>query len=77
VSRGVRWSALAVGAVSRFLLTESGLGDHDTIHDGLPLDNSCIVLMRAGAMVVAFAGPAVLRRISSGSVSVSAPPVRE
>ena len=37
VTRGVRWSALGVGLVFGFLLTASGLGDYDTIHDGLLL----------------------------------------
>jgi uncharacterized membrane protein YedE/YeeE len=62
VSRGFRWSALAVGAVFGFLLTVSGLGDYDTIHDGLLLENPYIFLMMGSAMAVAFAGLAVLRR---------------
>jgi uncharacterized membrane protein YedE/YeeE len=63
VSRGFRWSALAVGAVFGFLLTVSGLGDYDTIHDGLLLKNPYIFLMMASAMVIAFGGLAVLRRL--------------
>jgi uncharacterized membrane protein YedE/YeeE len=63
VTRGVRWSALGVGAVFGFLLTVSGLGDYDTIHDGLLLKNPYIFLMMAAAMAVAFAGLAVLRRV--------------
>jgi hypothetical protein len=62
VSRGFRWSALAVGALFGFLLTVSGLGDYDTIHDGLLLENPYIFLMMGSAMAVAFAGLAVLRR---------------
>ncbi|MGZ4568053.1 MAG: DUF6691 family protein [Blastococcus sp.] len=63
MTRGSRWSALAVGAVFGFLLTVSGLGDYDTIHDGLLLKNPYIFLMMASAMAVAFAGLAVLRRV--------------
>jgi len=63
VSRGFRWSALAVGAVFGFLLTVSGLGDYDTIHDGLLLENPYIFLMMGSAMAVAFTGLAVLRRL--------------
>ena len=63
MSRGFRWSALAVGAVFGFLLTVSGLGDYDTIHDGLLLRNPYIFLMMANAMAVAFVGLALLRRL--------------
>ncbi|MGZ4547486.1 MAG: DUF6691 family protein [Blastococcus sp.] len=63
MTRGFRWSALVVGAVFGFLLTVSGLGDYDTIHDGLLLKNPYIFLMMASAMAVAFAGLAVLRRV--------------
>ena len=63
MSRGARWSVLGVGAVFGFLLTVSGLGDYDTIHDGLLLENPYIFLMMGSAMAVAFAGLAVLRRL--------------
>ncbi|MGZ4541087.1 MAG: DUF6691 family protein [Blastococcus sp.] len=63
MTRGFRWSALGVGALFGFLLTVSGLGDYDTIHDGLLLKNPYIFLMMASAMAVAFAGLAVLRRV--------------
>ena len=63
MNRGTRWSVLAVGAVFGFLLTVSGLGDYDTIHDGLLLENPYIFLMMGSAMAVAFAGLAVLRRL--------------
>ena len=63
MSRGVRWSALCIGATFGFLLTASGLGDYHTIHDGLLLENPYIFLMMGSAMAVAFAGLAVLRRI--------------
>jgi uncharacterized membrane protein YedE/YeeE len=61
VTPGVRWSALGVGAAFGFLLTVSGLGDYDTIHDGLLLENPYIFLMMASAMAVAFAGLALLK----------------
>ena len=63
MSQGVRWSVLAVGATFGFLLTVSGLGDYDTIHDGLLLRNPYIFLMMVSAMAVAFVGLAVLRRL--------------
>ena len=63
MSRGAHWSVLTVGAVFGFLLTVSGLGDYDTIHDGLLLENPYIFLMMGSAMAVAFAGLAVLRRL--------------
>lgn len=63
MSRGTRWSALLVGGAFGFLLTTSGLGDYSTIHRGLLLQNPYIFLMMASAMVVAWAGLAVLRRI--------------
>jgi len=63
VSRGARWSALAVGALFGLLLTVSGLGDYDTIHDGLLLENPYIFLMMGSAMAVAFAGLFLLRRL--------------
>jgi uncharacterized protein len=63
VTRGVRWSALGIGAAFGFLLTASSLGDYDTIHDGLLLTDPYIFLMMGSAMAVAFAGLAVLRRV--------------
>jgi uncharacterized protein len=63
VSRAARWSALGVGGVFGFLLTVSGLGDYDTIHDGLLLENPYIFLMMASAMTVAWLGLALLRAL--------------
>ena len=63
MTRGVRWSALGIGAAFGFLLTAGGLGDYDTIHDGLLLADPYIFLMMGSAMAVAFAGLAVLRRV--------------
>ena len=62
MNRGFLWSALAVGAVFGFLLTVSGLGDYDTIHDGLLLEDPYIFGMMASAMAVAWAGLFLLRR---------------
>jgi uncharacterized protein len=62
VNRGFSRSALGVGAVFGFLLTASGLGDYDTIHDGLLLRNPYIFLMMGSATVVAWIGLAILRR---------------
>jgi uncharacterized protein len=62
VTRGFRWSALAVGLVFGFLLTASGLGNYTTIHQGLLLRDPYIFLMMGSAMAVAFAGLAILRR---------------
>ena len=63
MTRGARWSVLAVGATFGFLLTVSGLGDYDTIHDGLLLENPYIFLMMGSAMAVAFCGLFLLRRL--------------
>ena len=62
MTRGFRWSALAVGLAFGFLLTASGLGNYTTIHEGLLLRDPYIFLMMGSAMAVAFAGLAVLRR---------------
>jgi uncharacterized membrane protein YedE/YeeE len=67
VTRGFSWSALGVGVVFGFLLTASGLGDYDTIHDGLLLRNPYIFLMMGSATAVAWTGLAVLRRIGRTS----------
>ena len=54
--------ALAVGAAFGFLLTASGLGDYDTIHDGLLLRDPYLYLMLGSGMAVAAVGIALLRR---------------
>lgn len=54
--------ALAVGVVFGFLLTGSGLGDYDTIHDGLLLRDPYIFLMMAATVGTAAPGIALLRR---------------
>ena len=63
MSRGLRWSALGVGVAFGFLLTASGLGDYDTIHSGLLLQNAYVFLMMAAAVGTAATGIAVLRLI--------------
>jgi uncharacterized protein len=54
--------ALGVGLVFGLLLTGSGLGDYDTIHDGLLLRDPYIYLMMAATVGTAALGIAVLRR---------------
>lgn len=54
--------ALVVGAVFGLLLTGSGLGDYDTIHDGLLLRDPYIYLMMAATVATAAAGITLLRR---------------
>jgi uncharacterized protein len=63
VTRGFTASVLGVGAVFGFFLTASGLGDYDTIHEGLLLRNPYIFLMMGSATAVAWLGLAVLRRV--------------
>jgi len=54
--------ACGVGVVFGFLLTGSGLGDYDTIHDGLLLRDPYIFLMMAATVGTAAVGIAILRR---------------
>lgn len=54
--------ACGVGVVFGFLLTGSGLGDYDTIHDGLLLRDPYIFLMMAATVGTAAMGIAMLRR---------------
>lgn len=54
--------ALGVGVVFGFLLTGSGLGDYDTIHDGLLLRDPYIFLMMGATVATAALGIATLRR---------------
>ena len=54
--------AVTVGVVFGFLLTGSGLGDYDTIHDGLLLRDPYIFLMMAATVGTAAPGIALLRR---------------
>ena len=54
--------ACGVGVVFGFLLTGSGLGDYDTIHDGLLLRDPYIFLMMAATVGTAAVGIALLRR---------------
>lgn len=62
MSRGLRLSALGTGLCFGFLLTASGLGDYDTIHDGLLLRDPYIYLMMASTVATAAVGIALLRR---------------
>jgi uncharacterized membrane protein YedE/YeeE len=60
--RGLPVVALGVGAAFGFFLTGSGLGDYDTIHDGLLLRDPYIYLMMASTVGTAAVGIALLRR---------------
>lgn len=60
--RGTTYSAVGVGVAFGFLLTGSGLGDYQTIHDGLLLRDPYIYLMMASTVATAAAGLALLRR---------------
>lgn len=51
-----------IGVVFGFLLTGSGLGDYDSIHDGLLLEDAYIYLMLASSVGVAAAGVWLLER---------------
>jgi len=62
VSRGLRLSAAGVGVAFGFFLTASGLGDYETIHRGLLLQDAYIYLMMAATVATAAAGIALLRR---------------
>lgn len=55
-------SVVVVGVAFGFLLTASGLGDYDTIHDGLLLRDPYIYLMMAATVATAAVGIALLRR---------------
>ena len=62
MSRGVRVSAAGVGLAFGFFLTASGLGDYETIHRGLLLQDAYIYLMMAATVATAALGIALLRR---------------
>ena len=54
--------ALGVGAVFGFLLTASGLGNYETIHNGLLLRDPYIYLMMAATVGTAWLGIQLLKR---------------
>ena len=80
MSRGVIGSALGVGVAFGFFLTGSGLGDYDTIHQGLLLRDSYIYLMMAATVGTAAVGIALLRRAGrtayGGALDLPRHPVR-
>ena len=80
MTRPVKVSALAVGVAFGFFLTASGLGDYDTIHDGLLLRDPYIYLMMASTVGTAAVGLLLLRRIArtafGGPLVVPRHPVR-
>lgn len=57
-----RAGAVLVGAAFGFFLTASGLGDYDTIHRGLLLEDAYVYQMMAATVGTAWLGLAVLRR---------------
>lgn len=61
MSRRLPVVALAVGTAFGFFLTGSGLGDYDTIHDGLLLRDGYIYLMMLATVGTAASGIALLR----------------
>jgi hypothetical protein len=69
-----------VGLVFGFFLTASGLGDYETIHEGLLLRDSYIYLMMAATVATAWAGIALLKRRGltafGGALEVPRHPVR-
>lgn len=71
---------LGVGAVFGFLLTASGLGNYDTIHQGLLLRDSYIYLMMAATVGTAWVGLRLLRRrprtVLAGPLVLPRHPVR-
>ena len=54
--------SLTVGGVFGFFLTASGLGDYETIHEGLLLRDPYIYLMMAATVATAWVGIRLLRR---------------
>ena len=60
--RGLAATALVVGVPFGFLLTASGLGDYDTIHRGLLLQDAYIYLMMGATVLTAATGVLLLRR---------------
>ena len=57
--------SLSVGSMFGFFLTASGLGDYETIHEGLLLRDPYIYLMMAATVATAWAGISLLRRRDS------------
>jgi hypothetical protein len=63
VSAPWRSCSLLVGAAFGFFLTASGLGDYQTIHRGLLLEDSYIYLMMAATVTTAWLGLTLLKRV--------------
>ena len=80
MTRPLHRVALGVGVVFGFFLTASGLGDYDTIHQGLLLRDAYIYLMMAATVATAALGLAVLRRggrsLLGGPLELPRHPVR-
>ncbi len=76
----LRLTALGVGLAFGFFLTASGLGDYDTIHQGLLLQDAYIYLMMAATVGTAAVGIALLRRrgrtVYGGTLVLPRHPVR-
>lgn len=54
--------SVPVGVLFGFLLTASGLGNYETIHDGLLLRDPYIYLMMAATVATAWVGVTLLKR---------------
>ena len=80
MSRAELAVTLVVGGIFGFLLTASGLGNYDTIHQGLLLRDPYIYLMMAATVGTAWSGLRLLRRrgrtLLAGPLVVARHPVR-
>lgn len=80
MSRPVPAVSLGVGGIFGFLLTASGLGDYDTIHQGLLLRDPYIYLLMGATVGTAWVGLWLLRRrgrtVLAGPLVVRRHPVR-
>lgn len=80
MSRAELAATLGVGSIFGFFLTASGLGNYDTIHQGLLLRDPYIYLMMAATVGTAAVGVRLLRRrgrsLLAGPLVIPRHPVR-